>query len=57
MREFSTQLRPQVCADIDHGREGILQLHFVGNTGVDQNAVIEISRQNKADHVLTPKPS
>jgi hypothetical protein len=43
MREFSPQLPPQVCADIDHRREDILQLHFVGNTGVDQNTVIEIS--------------
>src|SRR5438552_6713559 len=45
VREFRLELRAQVTAHVDHGRERALELHVVRNAGVDQDAVVEVTGQ------------
>ena len=45
MRELGLELATQILADIDHHRERAGKLLVVGNAGVDQDAIVEITRQ------------
>src|SRR5437588_3225171 len=47
LREFGFDLAAQFRADIHYRREGAFQQLIVRNTGVDQDAVVEIARQIK----------
>ena len=44
---LARSLRAQIVADVDHGRERALELHVVGDAGVDQDAVVEIAGQEQ----------
>src|SRR5580658_9064124 len=44
-RKLGTQLRPQVGADVDHHREGLVELLVIRDARVDEDAVVEIPRQ------------
>src|SRR5437016_6306084 len=45
--EFRPQLVAQLLGDIDDRRELAGELHVVGDAGVDQDAVVEIARQEE----------
>ena len=47
MRELGLELSAQILADIDHHRERAGKLLVVGNAGVDQDAIVEITRQEQ----------
>ena len=46
-QKFGAQLGAQVGTDIDHLRERALELHVIGDAGIDQDAIVEIAGEIK----------
>src|SRR5215813_5986282 len=47
VRELGLEPRAEIVAHVDRDREGPFELHVVGDAGVDQDAVVEVARQEQ----------